>query len=269
MLETPLAWRTNVRTNLLLWPEVGENIRNLVLEDGQPYDEGALLHALRRRAHGRLPDDRRAVRNTFEILALAGLAYRTGSVRPRFSLTALGRCTFSFLGVGRSRTVANPNNMHLLGRYLVRGLATVAECRAIWMLMRATGDVLTNEELNRAIQRMDTLLDVPETATAVLQARAANDPTKIGPRKYENQKYGTWQANDQRKVMNPIFLHAGGGGVLLSVGDGEERRLAAWAGPMLDQAIASAGPLIHASTEASSVLYISDMAAVPEMDSPR
>lgn len=266
MLNTSIKWRLNLRTNLLLWPTVSDHIRNLSLQDGARYEEDTLLEALKRRVGGRDVTDPRAVRNTFEILALSGLAYRTRGTDSKFLLTSLGRSALRFLGLGYRRTLATSANIHLLGRQFIRAFASVTETRAIWMLMRTAQNSLTNEELNRSIARMATIADADAAGEAVLRSREAQDPTLIGPRAYEAEKYGTDQATDQRKAMNPQFLLAGAGGILISVSDGGERHLAGWAVPLIDEVLSTSQPLIHASTDAESALHISQRSGAQDPD---
>lgn len=257
-----LVWDINLRTNLVLWPSPAPNIAALAGKDGDLYDERAFLAGFPQGTDGRAPNDTRAVRNTFEAMALEGLAYRTGSPDV-FTLTPLGRCAFSFLGAGQDRTFANAHSRRLLGEPLIRGLAAIEEYRAIWRLMRLAGNMLTNEELNRALNIMKASEDVEKAANAVLDAREGGDPTAIGPRLYHDDLYAT-DASEQRKAINPQFLIAGGGGIIINVDRNDEmRRLEDWAIPLLDRALATGTDGIHASTAADDVLRISAMAAVP------
>src|SRR5882762_8142202 len=101
MASTPLRWRTNLRANLVLWPDVAANIAALVAADGQPYSEDEFIKSFPAASKDttKAPTDARAVRNTFEALALAGLAFKDSSDPPLFRLTDLGASLFSFLGV--------------------------------------------------------------------------------------------------------------------------------------------------------------------------
>src|ERR1041385_4845447 len=154
MALIPLAWRTNLRTNLVLWPEVAPNIASLASRDGSTYNETDLLKHFPSEGGKKAPTDARAVRNTAEVLALAGLSYVEAGEPPHFRLTDLGRATFSVLGVIGGKKPGKAENRRVLAASLIRALSSVAEYRAIWQLMRLTGDRLTNEELNRAIARM-------------------------------------------------------------------------------------------------------------------
>jgi hypothetical protein len=253
----PLNWRTNLRANLDLWPDVSQNITTLCRFDGQVYDETAIL-----------PDNDRAVRQTAEILALSGLAYKEGAP-PIFHLTNLGRCLFSFLGVIGATKFANDANRYLLAEALIRALSVVLEYRAVWELMLRTANILTNEELNRAMGRLTYLADIPATAQAILKARDAGTVTAIGPRLYEDSKFGGPNENDQRKAINPIFLLAGGGRIFLQLDQSSEnRRLDDWAVPLIKRQLEEPASLMHADTNAETVQFISKRAALPTFWSP-
>ena len=180
MASTPLRWRTNLRANLVLWPDVGPNIDALVGADGHPYNEEELikLFPASSKETAKVPTDARAVRNTFEALALAGLAFKDSSNPPKLQLTDLGAALFTFLGAGGHKRFANEGNRSLISDLLIRGLSIIVEYRAIWMLMRQTNDLLSNEELNRAMARIKYLEDVPDVARLVNEARRLKDVTR-------------------------------------------------------------------------------------------
>lgn len=253
MSSIPLAWRTNLRANLDLWPTTSENITTVCGFNGQLYDETAIL-----------AENARAVRQTVEILALAGLGYKEGDPA-HFRLTNLGQCLFSFLGIVGGTRFANDQNRYLLAEVFVRSLSVVLEYRAIWDLMLKTGNVLTNEELNRAMNRIKYLADVNDTAEAILQARTDGNPGIIGPRLYEDAKFGTADQTDQRKAINPIFLLAGGGRIFLQLDHTtENRRVEDWAVPLIERQLNQTTSLIHADTDPKTVNFISDQAALPD-----
>lgn len=262
MTSIPLRWRTNLRVNLVLWPEVAPNIAALVNANGEVYDEQLLLSRFPSEPGRKIPSDPRAVRNTFEALALAGLALRSSSTPSVFRLTALGQTAFSFLGVTGGRRFATDRNRHLLADVMIRALSVVIEYRAIWMLMRATAGMLSNEELNRAMKQLRFLDDVERVAELVASARAADDPTSIGPRLYDDGEYeneGT--RGDQRKALNPLFLLAGGGGTFLTMED-EFRRIEDWAVPLIDRRLAEVSVQLHADTDAAIAARLSEYAGV-------
>jgi hypothetical protein len=263
MRNFPLTWRTNLRANLVLWPTVAPNIAALAKQDGRIYDEAAFLASFPRSDGEKAPTDARAVRNTIEVLALAGLAFRDQSNPPHFRLTALGRSLFSFLGVTSGTRFATEANRALLADLLIRALAVVAEYRAIWMLMSGTAGVLSNEELNRAIGRIRFLDDIDSTVKSILEARSDGDVARIGPRLYNDADYANEATRlDQRKAMNPLFLLAGGGGIFITLGD-ELRRLEDWAMPLIDRRLRDTTPLIHASPDPQEVELISGSGAAP------
>ena len=239
-----LAWRTNLRANLGLWPAVAANIAALAKRDGDVYDEGALLNYLPQSPSGKTPADARSVRNTVEILALSGLAMRTSEDPPRFRLTVLGASVLGFLGVIGDKKFINDKNRPLVARPLIRGLGRVAEYRAIWSLLRAVDNRLSNEELNRAMARMKSPADVRSAAQAILASRASGKPTVIGPRLYEDAEYADpAKRSDQRKAINPLFTLIGGGWLFLSPGEGEQdeaRSLEPWVQGMIDDSLADA-----------------------------
>lgn len=261
-LEPPppaTAWDLNLRAILRLWPEPSPNVAALAAFDGQPYDEETILAAFPASAA-----NPRAVRQTFEALAQSALMYRDRSVGDQLRISPLGGNVLSFLGIVGERRFANAANLELVARPLIRALAAIVECRAIWMLMRACSDMLSNEELNRAIARIPTLAEVPAAAAAINKARLSGDPTEIGPREYEEAKYGGVNETDQRKAMNPQFLLAGGGGVFISLGHGNPmRRLEPWSIPWIDRALATEDGDGHADLERAAVLRRSRAAGVP------
>lgn len=253
-----LEWRTNLRGNLDLWPSISTNIQAMMGRDGQEYDEAAMLAAIPKSADGKSPEDTRTVRNTFEILALSGLAHKTADAAPLFRLTNLGRSTATFLGALGEKRFANEANRHLVASQLIRGLAVVAEIRAIWTLMRKTGNQLTNEELNRVMPHLKMFESIGPVAESVLNSRMKADPKLIGPRLYEDDKFGTDKESDQRKAINPIFLLAGGGRLFLRLDQSTElRTLESWAVPIIDDQLRRDVVLIHASTDARDAAYIS------------
>lgn len=256
MPNFPVEWRTNLRTNLVLWPDVAPNIAALAAQDGAAYDETQLLAAFPQAG-----TDGRAVRNTFEVLAVAGLAVRDGAPAV-FRLTSFGRTVFSFLGVTGATRFLNAQNRHLLAELFIRALSSVVEYRAIWSLMRRTGDILSNEELNRAMAQIKYLDDVPLAADRVMDARRRNDVTLIGDRIYEPEKYVDPVGRaDQRKAMTPLFQLAGGGKLFITLDD--DRRIEDWAVPMIDRRLAEPGPMLHASTDADVSSLVSEYAAAP------
>lgn len=258
-----MQWRHNLRANLALWPQVSLNISTACQFHLKEFDEKAFLAAIPSRSSEKTADDERSARNTVEVMALAGLSYVDEA--KVFHLTNLGQCLFTFLGTIGGKRYANERNRALLSEALIRGLSTVIEYRAIWTLMRAVGNKLSNEELNRSMACIRYLEDIPACAEAVSQSRAKNDPSIIGPRLYENEKYGTAKHTDQRKAMNPLFLLSGGGKIFLDLNsDDGFRRLEDWAIPMIDQQLSEPAGLIHASTEPSAASAISDNAALPE-----
>lgn len=256
MPNFPLEWRTNLRTNLVLWPDVAPNIAALAAQDGALYDETQLL------SHFPQPSsDGRAVRNTFEVLALSGLLVRDGSPA-RLRLTEFGRAAFTFLGVIGQQRYLNAQNRHLLADLFIRALSTVVEYRAIWSLMRRTGDILSNEELNRAMTQIAYLDDVPSVAERVVEARRLGDVTHIGERLYEPEKYADPVGRaDQRKAITPLFQIAGGGKLFITLDD--DRRIEDWAVPMIDRRLAESASMLHASTDTATTLLISEYAAPP------
>jgi hypothetical protein len=255
-------WDINLRANLRLWPAPAPNIERLAGCFGQKFDEDAFLDALKRGDASKAPGDTRAVRNTFEALAYAGLAYRTGAAEDTLVPSPLGMSVLSFLLASDGRSFANEANRHLLAPTLVRALSLVVEIRAIWMLFRAGGNVLTNEELNRLMARVERLSDVEAASAALLLSRETGDPSAIGDRIYGHGQYGTSHESDQRKAMNPHFLLAGGGGWFIDLQDAN-RCLLPWAVEMVDAALEEDAPLFHASTDREVVLRMSTYGAPP------
>lgn len=262
MLDYQTTWDINLRANLRLWPQPVPNIEALVRLTGSVYDETALLQDFPDQP-GKAPTDARAVRNTFEILAYAGLMYRDGDPQ-RLLLTPLGECVFSFLGTIGSQCFVNDANRALLARVMIPGLSLQVETRAIWMIMRRTDNRLCNEELNRAMAGILRLADVDGIVDRITEARRTADPSKIGARIYRPNEFGTSKETEQRKAMNPHFLLAGGGGLFISVeGDEDMRRIEDGAVPFIDQSLAAAVPLVHASTQKETILRISNHATPP------
>lgn len=257
------TWDINLRANLRLWPAPPWNIERLAACFGDTYDEDAFLDAMKREDATKAPGDTRAVRNTYEALAQGGLAYRSGGGDDKLLPTALGMSTLRFV-IGRPgfAPFANDANRHLLTPALVRALSLVVENRVVWALMRACGNVLTNEELNRAMARVSRLSDVADTSEAIRQARVAGDVSLVGDRIYKPEQFGTDQENDQRKAMNPHFLLAGGGGWFIELDD-TRRRLLPQAIDLVDDALSQDVPLIHASTAQADILRMSAFAAAP------
>lgn len=247
---------------------MSSNIATACLFHKKPYDEDTFVKSIPASGTEKAADDGRSARNTIEVISLAGLAFvDEGKV---FNLTNLGLCLFSFLGTFGEKRYANERNRALLSEVLIRGLSVVIEYRAIWALMRATGNKLSNEELNRAMAFIKYWEDIPRCAEMILKARSDGNVVLIGPRLYENHKYGTPQENDQRKAINPLFLLCGGGKIFLDLNSSDGfRRLEDWAIPMIDQQLLEPSALIHASTEAATVQLMSDSAALPEYWGPQ
>ena len=256
-----LIWRTNLRANLVLWPEVAPNIAALARSDGEPYDEEALLDKISSLADGKEATDTRSVRNTFEIMALSGLAVREGNP-PQLKLTGHGSSLFSFLLPGKAGKYAVEGNRRLAAENVIRALSVVLEYRAIWGLWRQCGNVLTNEELNRGMARLDVVASTSEVASLIRKARATNDPTAIGPRLYEDTKYAT-APNDQRKAINPLFLLAGGGRLFVKMEE-DRRILEEWALGLIDQALLQDLPDLTAGTSPDTAQLMSDYACAPQ-----
>jgi len=258
-LTVPTRWDLNLRANLRLWPDVSPNIVALASLAGEPYDEEKFVEAFPEGVN-----DPRAVRQTLEMLAQCGMAYREDTPEDRFRLSRLGSNLLSFLGVPQGPEFANEENLRLAARPLIRSLARIIECRAIWMLMLGCDNQLSNEELNRAIKRIESLDDIPAVAADVMQARLEDDVERIGPRVYDADKYGGPHESDQRKAMNPQFLLAGGGGIFISVVQTEMmRRIAPWAVPFLEHMVVAEPPSEHAALDAVAVVRRSDAAGLP------
>jgi hypothetical protein len=262
--SVPITWRTNLRGNLDLWPDVSPNIEAVCKFDSKPYNEEQILQTIPSEG-ARAPTDGRTVRNTVEILALSGLGYKDDSSDPIFRLTNLGRCVFSFLGVMGPVRFANEHNRHLLADAMIRALGTVIEYRAIWALMLGAGNLLTNEELNRGMGRTRFISDIPAVAEDILAARKSKNPADIGPRIYEDEKFGSPAEADQRKAMNPLFLLAGGGRIFLQLDQTSEfRRLEDWAIPLIERQLSEPSPFLHASTQKTPVELMSRQAALSD-----
>jgi hypothetical protein len=256
------TWDINLRANLRLWPAPAWNIERLAACFGETYDEDAFLEAMKREDAAKAPGDTRSVRNTYEALAQGGLVYRSGGTEDTLQPTSLGMSVLSFVLGTPSRSFANEANRHLLAPALVRALSLVVENRVVWGLMRRCNNILTNEELNRAMARITRMSEVDSAAEAVCQARAAEDVSLIGARIYKPDQFGTAQETDQRKAINPHFLLAGGGGWFIELED-THRRLLPWAVELVDNALEQDIPLIHASTAKGDILRMSSFGAAP------
>lgn len=249
-----MEWRDSLRANLSLWPNLTANLAALSSCSGKTWDESKFLDAIKKETDiasktspslleevsteledtelagdGKVAKTSRTVRQTIEIMILAGLAYRHEN--NIFYLTRLGETLLDFLRVGPNGvSLANPANVHLAGRLLIPGLLAVPEYRSIILLCAEVDGWITTEETNRAIRVM-SLWPYPESdllsklASKIKAARDTNDVTKIGPRWYRDEDYGTSKASDQRKAVNPWLLLAGGGGLVLTSGDQYERRV--------------------------------------------
>jgi hypothetical protein len=255
-------WDINLRGNLRLWPDPVANIAALVTQADQAYDEDDLLARFPSDG-GKTPTDTRAVRNTFEVLAKAGLMYRDG--RPeQLRLSPLGECVMAFLGTIGPKRFANIRNRRLLAEPLMNASSCIIECRVIWTLLLQCDGRLTNEELNRAMAAIHRLEQATEVARRIRAARAEGDPDLIGPRIYRPQEANTEYASDQRKAMNPHFLLAGGGGVFIDVQSTTDlRSLPDWAIEPLSRAVRRPMLLRHASTSKGSVMAMSTTAGIP------
>lgn len=217
------GWRKNFRANLRLWPKPTPNLRDIAELDGQTYDEALFVEHLSGGTAKKHPTSTRAVRQTVEALALAGLGYRddTGD---RFRLTQLGKAVFSELAK------SSPDRL-LLARMVANALVEVAEYRAILSLMIKTGNHLSNEELNRAMPHIRFLNEVDAAAKLILKARDKQDVGSVGPQEYPGE--------EQRKAINPWFLLAGGGGLLISISrEADYRRIDSEVLPIVKAALA-------------------------------
>lgn len=249
-----MEWRDSLRANLSLWPNLTANLAALSSCSGKTWDESKFLEAIKKEtdvasktatslledialesedselaADGKVAKTSRTVRQTIEIMILSGLAYR--DEENLFHLTRLGETLLSFLRIGpNGQSVANSANVHLAGRLLIPGLLAVPEYRSIVLLCAEVDGWITTEETNRAVRIM-SMWSYPEAnllsqlASKIKTARDSNDVTKIGPRWYRDEDYGTSKASDQRKAVNPWLLLAGGGGLVLTSGDQYERRI--------------------------------------------
>ncbi len=242
MAEPDLQWRTNLRGNLLLWPDLSPNVATLLKQDGKQYDEAVFLGEIPIGDGEKVPTDTRAVRNTAEVLALSGLAFRDS--RDVYRLTNLGATAVQFLRAGENgQRPASERNIHLLGECFLNGLICVAEYRAILLLMLKCEGRLSNEELNRALARLKNLTDVEVTADAIIASRRSGDPTSIGPRIYDDASYENGDSrSEQRRAMNPIFLLTGAGGLIINVTQDKSgfRTLSPWASELILNSIESA-----------------------------
>jgi hypothetical protein len=246
---------------LALWPDVAPNIALLASSNREPYDENALLAKVPLAGVGKEAADTRTIRNTFEVMALSGLVVRAGNPQI-LTLTDYGASLLSFLLPNEAGRFGTEANRRLAAEYVIRALSVILEYRTIWALWRLCGNVLTNEELNRAMARLDVFGSVPEVADAVMKARAANDPTSIGLRIYEDAKYLS-APTDQRKAINPLFLLVGGGRIFMKMEE-ERRILEGWASEMIDQALLQDLPDTEASTVPATALLMSEYACSPK-----
>jgi hypothetical protein len=171
----------------------------------------------------------RTVRQTIEIMVLGGLAYRDEA--KVLHLTAVGKELLRFLRPNElGKRIANPQNIHLAGRLMLPGLMAIAEYRAVLLLSAQADGRLSTEELNRSIRAMsawptpDRAL-VDRLAGSIIEARSAGDVRAIGARWYRDEDYGTAKEGDQRKAVNPWFLLAGGGGLVIETIQQAERRI--------------------------------------------
>lgn len=238
-------WGLNVRANLTLWPTPVPHIVSLFSCVGSQWDEAAFA--------GILGADERAVRQTFEVLARTGLAYRDPNTDV-LTLTRMGDQVGRFLGFSGPTTFANVANLRLIARGVCRALGQVVEYQAIWRVMRACDDRLTNEELNRVIARLNTSADIGPAAAAVLSSRATADPTLIGPRLYEDAAYATDPAG-QRRAITPLFQRVAAGGLLIDM-SGDDRRIRGFAIGFIDSELARGRYTLHAATDPATVLAI-------------
>lgn len=262
MAGRPLEWRTNLRANLVLWPEVTPNIAALARSSGTRYDEEEILRQIPLGGTEKKPTDTRAVRNSFEVMALSGLMVRRGRPQSIF-LTPLGESLFSFILTTAERRFINESNRKLAAEYLIRALSAVPEYRTLWALWRLCGNVLSNEELNRAIARLRFESEAEEAAAAILHSRNSGDPTRIGPRSYEDSKFVS-APEDQRKAMNPLFLLVGGGRLFMRVDD-KGRMLEEWATDIIDDLLRDPYlPDVKAGTDPAAASFMSDFACSPE-----
>lgn len=247
-----VVWCSGLRSLLRLWPEPTPNIGALLQCIGEPYDTSRFLEVLVTAQAGaavsagaKIPRDARSVRNTLQVLTAAGLAMRDSS--DILVLTELGRQVLSFLGLVGGTKFANESNLVLVAEPLVRGLSVLVEIRAIWMLMRLSDNALSNEELNRSMSEVGVLSDIPSVAAKVRRSRIAGDPTLIGERHYEPEKYSSPDSLDQRKVMNPLFALAGAGGVLIEDQADGLRTLSKRMIGYIDAVLTRDSPLMHMS----------------------
>ena len=240
-------WGLPIRANLRLWPTPTDNMLRVLSFIGQPWDEEAIGAAIGG------ADPRRAVRQTFEVLARTGIALRNPS-DGRFVLTKLGDSALRFIGVRGGKAFVNANNLHLLGAMFVPALSRVIEYQAIWSVMRRCGDRLTNEELNRVMARVRQPEDIEPCAEAVRESRLQEDLALIGPRIYEDNKFLS-APEDQRRAITPLFQRISAGGIILDL-SGDERIIRPKLVPAIDAAL-RVQPSLHASTKATDVLAMS------------
>jgi len=200
------------------------------------------------------PNTARSLRNFFEPLAYAGLAYRDDADILR--LSPLGECVLPFFGAPAEYAVANENNLDLVGRLLIKAASLIVECRAIWQMLLAADGYLTNDELNRAMGITTKLSDASVAGQLVVEARKSGDLGSVGD--------GHYAGDAIRKAINPQFLLAGGGGAVISLEQrSPERRLAGWAIPLIEEALSDPTPQHHVSTDQEAVLRMSAHASAP------
>lgn len=243
-----MEWRDSLRANISLWPALASNISVLATCAGQQWDEAAFLAQIKSQGGvdatrdestedetssevigGKIATTARTVRQTIEVMVLEGLAYRDkGNC---FRLTQLGEVLFSFIQkTTDSVPFANEENIHLAGRLILPGLLAVAEYRAILLLCAETDGHLSSEELNRAFSVMSTWSSpdphmISGLASVIKNCREGKRVEEIGPRWYKNEDFKTPNEGDQRKAINPWFLLAGGGGLVLGTFGQSERRI--------------------------------------------
>lgn len=253
-----VVWDINLRANLRLWPEPLANIQSLAGAIGSPWDEIRIAQEYFHAREGR--DRRRAVRQTYEAMAYEGLVYRTS--RGTLDATRLGAFVLTFLGLQGGRKYITETNRSVVSGPMIYGLSIITEVRVIWSLMRSLDNRLTNEELNRAMARIDTTNEVTSVAAAIRNSRQLQDVRVIGPRLYDDLGYGSTSENDQRKAMNPHFLLAGGGGLFIDLDD-RDRRLQPSTLDQIDGALRGNPMQVHAGTDSRTIHAISRASMAP------
>ncbi|WP_131827700.1 hypothetical protein [Mycolicibacterium fortuitum] len=252
-------WDINLRANLRLWPEPLDNIRALSQGIDNHWDEAGF--ATQHFGAEDSQDRRRAVRQTYEAMAYEGLMFRDEADVLR--TTPLGDFVLRFLGVVGPRKFANNANRIVPSAPLIRGLAVITEVRVIWTLMRGLGNRLSNEELNRAMARIESTADVGSAIQDIAASRRSEDPTGIGPRLYDEGKFGTPEESAQRKAINPHFLLAGGGAIFIDVDSGNRTLLPA-VNRLIDGALQSKVRHVHAGTSRNIIEQISRASLAPK-----